>query len=232
MMDIETASERIKWVSEYLDREIPKKSRGKVDGGIGLDALRLIKLMEECGEVVTNFIKYRNLNPRKAIANPMETGTEDDMVKELFDVAFTAIGAAEHLLGNSGAALGRFLEHAANVKTRLKGVPEPHYYEPQVHNGSLYRNSPCAATSPLWDGVCSAAASGGFAVPGQPVAVHLDPKPWFVEEAVGYGEKGGFDGRYSWAEWFNDDTGSIENLAVWKPRLNYVQEKEAYRGGR
>jgi hypothetical protein len=219
-MTLETASARIQWVSRWLDANIGKNSRGEVDDGIGLDALRLIKLMEESGEVVTNFIKFRNLNPRKAIANPRDTGTEEPIVKELFDVAFTAIGAAEHFLGNSGAALERFLEHAEGVKNRLQSAPEPHYFE---HGWQ----SSCSATSPLWDGACNRTEPANEG----DVPVHLDPKPWFVEEAVPTpDEPGSFDGRYSYDDWYATDI--VENLAVWKPRQGYVQEREAYRDGR
>src|SRR5690349_288750 len=61
---------------------------------------RLAKIAEETGEVIAAYIGYTSQNPRKGYSH-----TFDDVLKEVLDVALTALCAAEHLAGNKGDAL-------------------------------------------------------------------------------------------------------------------------------
>jgi hypothetical protein len=67
---------------------------------------RLAKVSEECGEVIEAFIGATGQNPRKGV-----TKTIDDVVKELLDVAVTALAAAEHMTGNDARSMGLFSDH-------------------------------------------------------------------------------------------------------------------------
>ncbi len=59
---------------------------------------RLSKVGEEFGEVVSAYIGVTNQNPRKGSYSTM-----DDVVKELLDVALTALCAVVHLTGDEHA---------------------------------------------------------------------------------------------------------------------------------
>lgn len=61
---------------------------------------RLAKVSEECGEVIAAYIGVTGQNPRKGI-----THKPDDVLKELLDVAITALCAYEHMTGNRGDSL-------------------------------------------------------------------------------------------------------------------------------
>lgn len=87
----------------------------------GLDAetkdwRRVAKIVEESGEAFTAFTGTLGENPRKGITHKPE-----DVTKELFDVAFAALGAAEHLTGNEGGTLEAFMEHIDYVHDRVLG---------------------------------------------------------------------------------------------------------------
>lgn len=55
------------------------------------DAMRVMKLMEEAGEAAAAYIGVQGQNPRKGV-----THTMDDLLKELADVAITALAAMQH----------------------------------------------------------------------------------------------------------------------------------------
>ncbi|WIE81393.1 MazG-like family protein [Curtobacterium sp. MCSS17_016] len=67
---------------------------------------RVGKLVEEVGEVTAAIGGYFGENPRKGT-----THTLDDLQGELLDVAFAALGAWEHLDGNTGRAGTALLAH-------------------------------------------------------------------------------------------------------------------------
>jgi deoxyhypusine synthase len=78
---------------------------------------RLAKVQEEAGEVIAAFIGYTGQNPRKGV-----THTVDDVVKELLDVAITALGAVEHLTDHAGPSSLQLLDDAILRVARRAGV--------------------------------------------------------------------------------------------------------------
>lgn len=55
------------------------------------DSMRVLKLVEEAGEAAAAYIGMVGQNPRKGV-----THTQDDLLKELADVAITALAAMQH----------------------------------------------------------------------------------------------------------------------------------------
>lgn len=80
---------------------------------------RVTKVCEESGEVWQALAGMVGANQRKGV-----THTVDDVIEELLDVAFSALGAVEHLVGEDGQS-GRLLEaKAAGVLNRV-GLKAP-----------------------------------------------------------------------------------------------------------
>lgn len=100
-------------VSEWIDDH--NRARGASDEAILLG--RVIKLMEEMGEATTNLIALTGQNPRK----PQDPDAGDATVKELLDVACTALAAVEHMTGNHGVSLHLFIDHVHSVHKRALG---------------------------------------------------------------------------------------------------------------
>lgn len=74
---------------------------------------RVSKVTEEAGEAIAALIGATGQNPRKGY-----THDHMDVVQELLDVAITALGAVEHMTGNTGKSV-RLLDHkVANVVQR------------------------------------------------------------------------------------------------------------------
>lgn len=78
---------------------------------------RCSKVAEECGEVVAALIGATGQNPRKGVTHSI-----DDVVKELFDVAVTALAAVEHIRGNDGGSIYGFADHLDGVTWRALGA--------------------------------------------------------------------------------------------------------------
>lgn len=76
---------------------------------------RVSKVAEECGEVVSEMIAWTGQNPRK-VAYP----DASKVIKELADVAVTALGAIEHLTGNQGRAMDLLIQHLHSVVVRAR----------------------------------------------------------------------------------------------------------------
>lgn len=74
---------------------------------------RLAKVSEECGEVIQAYIGATGQNPRKGVTNGMEA-----VVKELLDVALTALCAVEHLDGGQGESMRLLAAHIDFVAKR------------------------------------------------------------------------------------------------------------------
>lgn len=83
-------------LSEWIDNSYPES----MIGGELHVRRRVDKLMEECGEVGQAVGGYYGENPRKGVTHKRE-----DILKELLDVATTALGAYESMTGNSGASI-------------------------------------------------------------------------------------------------------------------------------
>lgn len=81
---------------------------------------RIGKIAEENGEVILAFIGATGQNPRKG-----KTHSLDDVCAELLDVAVTALGAYEHVVGHTGGSLRALDRHIIGVASRA-GVLESH----------------------------------------------------------------------------------------------------------
>lgn len=75
--------------------------------------LRILKIVEEAGEVAQAWIGMTGQNPRKGI-----THTRQDVADELCDVAITALTALASLTGTPEAT---FVAHVARVQARVGG---------------------------------------------------------------------------------------------------------------
>ena len=67
---------------------------------------RVAKVSEECGEAIAALIGATGQNPRKGVVG--HTGV---VVKELLDVAVTALAAVEHIGGNHGTSMDMLADH-------------------------------------------------------------------------------------------------------------------------
>lgn len=65
------------------------------------DAMRVMKLMEEAGEAAAAYVGVTGQNPRKRV-----THTMDDLLKELADVAITALCAMHHFTQDEAVTRG------------------------------------------------------------------------------------------------------------------------------
>jgi hypothetical protein len=79
---------------------------------------RVAKVSEECGEVIEAFIGATGQNPRKGV-----TCDAASVVKELLDVAVTALAAVEHFQGNDGSSVRMLDEHTAWLIDRAGLAP-------------------------------------------------------------------------------------------------------------
>lgn len=84
----------------------------------GLDAeahnwRRIQKIAQETGEVFEAYCGSLGENPRKG-----HTHTDEDVTRELLDVALAALGAVEHRTGNAGRSLEMLFEHVDRVYER------------------------------------------------------------------------------------------------------------------
>lgn len=75
---------------------------------------RVSKVAEETGEAMAALVGYTGQNPRKGY-----THDRDDLIAELLDVAVTALGAVEHLTGNTGVAVGYLEDHLSRTVARF-----------------------------------------------------------------------------------------------------------------
>lgn len=94
-----------------LSQWIDDSNRGKDPEAITWG--RLAKVSEECGEVIAAYVGATGQNPRKGV-----THDQGDVVKELLDVAVTALAAAEHLTGNAGESTRLLAVHVERLVER------------------------------------------------------------------------------------------------------------------
>lgn len=74
---------------------------------------RVSKVTEEAGESIAALIGYTGQNPRKGV-----THQRADVIEELLDVAITALGAIEHIVGHDGYTLERLDRKIIAVASR------------------------------------------------------------------------------------------------------------------
>lgn len=108
---MEEASKKLASLSAWLDENI------RTDLDNPLTRCRVDKIMEEAGEVMDAYNGYVGHNPRKGVTNGL-----DKVLKELLDVAVSALGAYEHLTGNQGIALEELMNFIYQVKERADNV--------------------------------------------------------------------------------------------------------------
>lgn len=94
-MRAEIASRRMAAVSQWVDDSYPSD----IDPELAMRR-RTGKVGNEYGEMLDAIEAWTGENPRKGV-----TGTVNEVLKELLDVAVAALGAVEHLTGNRGESL-------------------------------------------------------------------------------------------------------------------------------
>jgi hypothetical protein len=119
-------------LSEWIDAAPANAARDREAATWG----RLAKVSEEIGEVREAWLDYLDIANGRLIAafigateqNPRKGHTHDrtDVIKELLDVALTALCAVEHMTGNGGTSMGQFSEHVRSVAARA-GLEPNHY---------------------------------------------------------------------------------------------------------
>jgi hypothetical protein len=75
---------------------------------------RIAKVSEEQGEVIAAFIGATGQNPRKGI-----THSRSDVIKELLDVAVTALAAVEHMTEHNAISLDLLRGHLEQLCRRV-----------------------------------------------------------------------------------------------------------------
>jgi len=101
-------SDMLQHLSQWID-----EANGLKSAGMQVYERTIVKLAEEVGEVGNALIGIYGQNPRKGFYSGRE-----QLVKELLDVALTALGAVEHLHSNCGMALQHLNDHIATVHER------------------------------------------------------------------------------------------------------------------
>lgn len=79
-------------IDEYLDTKVSEEYTNQP---LAQDWARISKICEELGEAIQALIGFTGQNPRKGIND-----TKDHMLKEILDVAATAILAHQHFTKN------------------------------------------------------------------------------------------------------------------------------------
>lgn len=103
------------WVDDANRARVKAMSRADLEHEL-LSSLRVTKVIEERGETIEAWIGATGQNPRKGV-----TGCVADVVKELLDVAVTALAAVEHFQGNDGAStMGALADHLAGLVERIQ----------------------------------------------------------------------------------------------------------------
>jgi hypothetical protein len=113
--DEERAAETLVRLSRWIDESAPNAGRDPEARTWG----RVAKVAEECGEAVAALIGATGQNPRKGMTHSM-----DDVERELYDVALTALAAAEHLRGHDGGALAGLFHLLEEKATMLDGLED------------------------------------------------------------------------------------------------------------
>lgn len=80
-------------INEWLDSNVHPDYK---EQPLAQDAMRIMKIGEELGEAVAEFILFTGQNPRK----PQDEEAEGRLLNELADVACTAVLAIQHFTGD------------------------------------------------------------------------------------------------------------------------------------
>lgn len=95
----------IKDITAWLDESNPTNPHE--------DSMRVLKLVEEAGEAAAAYIGMAGQNPRKGV-----THTQDDLLKELADVAITALCAMQHFTQNEAVTRAYLASKVHQIITR------------------------------------------------------------------------------------------------------------------
>lgn len=79
---------------------------------------RVAKVSEEAGEAIACLVGATGQNPRKG-----QTHSLEDVIEELLDTAVAALGAVEHITGNTGTSLALLLDKIDRVAIRAGLTP-------------------------------------------------------------------------------------------------------------
>lgn len=101
-------------LSQWLDNE--RFSLDDVMSDSEWTMHRILKVVEESGEVYEAWHNYRGGNPRK-----LGTKSRQDVIDELLDTASAALAAVEHMTGNANQCT-TLLEHRMNYTLRRVGL--------------------------------------------------------------------------------------------------------------
>lgn len=104
------AQQQLVEISQWIDR--PNQDQEQLTQLVFRTS---VKLAEETGEVGEALIGYLGQNPRKGV-----THTIEDVQEELLDVAITALGAYEHIVGHQGNAIAALFAKIDAVHRRMK----------------------------------------------------------------------------------------------------------------
>jgi hypothetical protein len=103
------------WLNQWIDQHPVNAARDREAALWG----RVSKVGEEFGETIQALIGATNQNPRKGL-----THTMDDVTKELYDVALTALCAVVHINPTADPVEG-LSAHIERVTTRAHGRRSP-----------------------------------------------------------------------------------------------------------
>jgi NTP pyrophosphatase (non-canonical NTP hydrolase) len=92
-------------ITAWLDKSNPS--------GPHEDSMRVLKLTEEAGEAAAAYIGMVGQNPRKGV-----THTQDDLLKELADVAITALCAMQHFTQDKAVTRAYLASKVHGIITR------------------------------------------------------------------------------------------------------------------
>lgn len=102
--------DNLHWLNQWIDQHPVNAARDREAALWG----RVSKVGEEFGETIQALIGATNQNPRKGL-----THTMDDVTKELYDVALTALCAVIHINPTSDP-IERLSAHIERVTTRAQ----------------------------------------------------------------------------------------------------------------
>lgn len=105
-----------RWVDDGNATRFAGMSRPELEAELLL-LHRTIKVAEELGESVQKIIGYTGANPRKGV-----TAQRADIVDELLDVAVTALGAIEHIVGHDYLTMERLDSKIVAVAKRAGAI--------------------------------------------------------------------------------------------------------------
>lgn len=112
-MATETTAEALAALSRWVDEANSHRDAEAAAWG------RFSKIGEEFGEVIAAFIGVTGQNPRKGATHSLA-----DVTEELLDVAVAALGAVEHVTGNTGESMRLLDSKVARVLLRARTTEE------------------------------------------------------------------------------------------------------------